>query len=221
MITDYNKPLWPLLEPELQRVLQNAGTIERFDHKQLIHSRGTQTKGLSIVMSGRVRFGVFAENGTYIQIGLLGSGHCFGEATLFAETPRPYDADAFGNTEVLSIIKPVFDRLICDHGQVATALLTTLTSRLYEALEFADDLRALSLEARVAKYLLRATVAGGFKDGVLPVRQVDITYALGLSRVSVGKALTTLAEKGYIALGYRQITIRDFDALVQLCPLAS
>lgn len=217
MITDFNKPLWQLLEPDAQAEARAAGTERHFSPKQVIHSKGSEQGGLSIVMEGRVRFGVYAEDGTYIQTGLLAQGHCFGEATLFAETARAYDADAFEPTTILSITKPRFDRLLADHSTLAKALLTTLTSRLYEALEFADDLRRFPLEARIAKYLLRAAATGGFEHGVLPVRQIDVTYALGISRVSVWKALRSLEDAGHVSIGYGKISILNSEALSSLC----
>lgn len=217
MITDFNKPLWPLLEPDVQAAVIAAGTERHFAPKQIIHSKGNEEEGLSIIVAGRVRFGIYTEDGNYIQTGLLAQGHCFGEATLFARIAKAYDADAFGSTTILSITKPRFDRLIAEHSILATALLTTLTSRLYEALEFADDLRRLGLEARIAKYLLQAAASGGFEDGVLPVRQIDVTYALGISRVSVWKALSALEDAGHISMGYGKISIVNSDALADLC----
>lgn len=205
----YQPSLVALLPEDLIGTLEAAGQEKRFTDQQSIHSRGDSHAGLSIILTGHVRFGVFAEDGAFIQTGLLGEGHCFGEATLFARLPRAYDADALGDTRILQIGKAQFDRLLEDHPAFAKALLVTLTSRLYEALDVADDLRTLTLDARVAKQLLRIGQATGFRGDALPIRQIDLAYALGLSRVSVGKALMTLQNQGLIELGYGQINITD------------
>ncbi|MEL6415129.1 MAG: Crp/Fnr family transcriptional regulator [Pseudomonadota bacterium] len=208
----YNQPLWPLLSENVQDALIRAGQTKTYSDGQFIHQRGEGSPGLSVILSGRVRFGVYAEAGTYIQTSVLSAGHCFGEATLFASAPRAYDADALGDTKVIEISKPRFDALLEQSPMFANALLVSLTTRLYEALEFADDLRALSPEARILKLLRRFTQSGGFKENAIPVRQIDIAYALGLSRVSVGKALNALQKQGALNLGYGEITLIEQDA---------
>ena len=209
MDTSDNPPLLTLLSSEVIAALKSVGHQLRFEDGQRIHARGDKRPGLSIILSGRVRFGVYGEDGGYIQAGLLSEGHCFGEVTLFVEKPRAYDADAFGETVILEIRKPKFESVAAAHPQVSNAMLVTLTGRIYEALEFADDLRSCSLEVRVAKQLMRMSVSGGFSGDVLPIRQTDLAYALGLSRVSVGKALIALQERNLVELGYGEIKISD------------
>ena len=215
MAADFNKPLFPLLSEELRNALIEAGQVRRFSDGQMIHIHGDDRAGLSIILDGRVRFGLYGEDGAYIQAGILSEGHCFGEATLFAGIPRAYDADALGETEIVMISKDRFDQFLDATPGFAKALLVSLTSRLYESLEFADDLRTLSREARVGRYLDRALYSARFENDTIPIRQIDLAYALGLSRVSIGKALGNLQDRGVIALGYGEIRILDRDRLAR------
>ncbi len=210
-----NPPLVSLLSSDLVGAMVAAGNTAHFDDGRTIHDRGADRPGLSVIMSGRVRFGVFSEDGAYHQTGLLNEGHCFGEATLFAGMLRAYHADAVGQTTILTLTKSAFDELFDEHPGFARAFLSTLTSRLYEALDFADDLRRLSLEAKIVKQLFRISRVGGLEDDSLPIRQVDLAYALGMSRVSVGKALDKLQAQGLIQLGYGEIKILDRKSLAQ------
>lgn len=210
MDSSLDQPFLSLLSDDLLRKLAAAGRTKRFDDGQTIHTRGSDRPGLSVIMSGRVRFGVFSEDGDFIHTGLLNEGHCFGEATLFANMPRAYHADAIGETVILSIGKKQFDKLFDENPGFARAFLGALTNRLYEALDFADDLRRLTLEAKIAKQLFRIARVGGFSgDGIIPIRQIDLAYALGVSRVSVGKALEALQRRRFIQLGYGEIKITD------------
>ncbi|MEO1014310.1 MAG: Crp/Fnr family transcriptional regulator [Pseudomonadota bacterium] len=210
-----NLPLMSLLSSDLVSAMTAAGRTILFEDGRTIHARGADQPGLSVILSGRVRFGVFSEEGAYYYTGLLNEGHCFGEATLFADMPRAYHADAVGETTVLSLTKTAFNRLFDDRPDFARAFLSTLTSRLYEALDFADDLRRLSLEAKVVKQLFRIQRVGGFEDDSLPIRQIDLAYALGVSRVSVGKALERLQARGLIQLGYGEIRVLDRKRLAE------
>ncbi|AQA19241.1 hypothetical protein BST95_14305 [Halioglobus japonicus] len=205
------RPLLALLPKSLARALTASGQEKHYKNGQHIHTRGTDHQGLSIIMNGRVGFGIYGEDGGFIQTGVLGEGHCFGEATLFLNKPRPYDADALGKTTVVTVSKPQLDALLAREPALTQALLVTLTSRLYQALEFSDDTRTNTLEVRVAKVLLRLQQEGCFGDNVIRVRQVDLAFALGQSRVSVGKALTTLKTQGLLTLGYGEIHISDLS----------
>lgn len=211
-----NQPLLALLPDKTSKALTAIGDKKRFDDGQTIHGRGSQQLGLSIILSGRVRFGVFNVDGDYYQTGLLSEGHCFGEATLFANMPRAYHAEAVGDTVILAIGKKKFEKALDEHPDLARALLSTLTNRLYEALDFTDDLRRLPLDANIAKMLFRIEKIGGFAGGAIPIRQIDLAYSLGVSRVSAGKSLDRLQCDGLIKLGYREINILDRRGLANI-----
>ncbi len=196
-----------LLPAPLMRTLKASGRTTTYADGQFIHNRGNQEAGLSIILFGHVRFGIYDPAGSYTQASILGEGHCFGEATLFMDAPRAYDAESLGSTSLLTISAEMMKRLMADHADLSQALLRTLTHRLYAALDVADDLRTASKEDRVEKHLRRLIQMGGFDDNVLPIRQIDLAFALGLSRVSVGKALDTLQNRGVIRLGYGEIEI--------------
>jgi CRP-like cAMP-binding protein len=199
--------LMSLLSGAIVEEMTSAGHLRQFEKGQLIHSRGGGRPGLSIILSGRVRFGIYHENGGYTQASILGTGHCFGEATLFMGAPRAYDAESFGATRLLELPPQSMTNLMQRHPELSEALLRTLTHRLYAALDMADDLRGASKEERIEKHLRRLIQMGGFETNTLPIRQTDLAFALGLSRVSIGKALDSLQKNGLIRLGYGEIEL--------------
>ena len=213
MRTTGSQPLLERLPAEVLRALQDAGATSTYQDGQTIHDRGAEQPGLSLILAGRVRFGAFAEDGTYVSTTIMEEGSFFGEVTLFSGGPRAYHAEAFGKTRILNVPKGPFERVLAAHPGLTLTLLEAVTERLYEALEIIDDLRLLPLEQRVAKQLLRLSASGFRGESTLPIRHIDLAFALGLSRVSVGKALSSLEERGLISLGYRQISIHDPSAL--------
>jgi len=112
--------LWDLGSPALLDLLPENTLIalrERANHivykdGQLIHERGDLKPGLSIVHSGKVRFGNPGSDGSYVTTALFGEGHCFGEFTLFANLPRTHDAVAVGETVINQIDAASIDRLL-------------------------------------------------------------------------------------------------------------
>lgn len=208
-------PLGSLISSRLFETLLAHGSRKRYVDGQLIHSRGEREAGLSIIISGSVRFGIYSEGGEYIQTGFMSAGDCFGEATLFAQRNRAYDAESVGQTEILDISKTRFQMLLEKYPELSTALLLTITNRLYYVLDFVDDLRALSVEARVARQILRHQLSASKGSNFISIRQSDLAYSLGLSRVSVGKALDSLKRGGAVSLGYGKIEIVDRELLAR------
>ncbi|NRA29273.1 MAG: Crp/Fnr family transcriptional regulator [Parvularculaceae bacterium] len=205
-------PLLAEMEPNLQHALLSVGQSISYTDGQLIHGRGDDAPGFSIVREGAVRFSKTLRNGRELTIGVLGEGSGFGEATLFGGQARAYDAFAQGPTVVHQISKPAFDRLLAEHSALAQILLRSLTRRLYGTLNFLDDLRALPIHLCIARVL--ANLSSGAKgDRFVECTQQDLAMTLGVTRMSVGTALSKLQAAELIKLHYRRIEIRDPAAL--------
>ncbi|MEO0368419.1 MAG: Crp/Fnr family transcriptional regulator [Pseudomonadota bacterium] len=190
------------------RILASA-TYKRYTNGQLIHSRGTQRPGMSVIHCGAVNVGVIGLDGSYLTTSQLPEGQCFGEHTVFAELPRTHDVSAVGQTEIYEISKSVLLRLIDEEPKLARALLTISTARLHGILEFMDDLRRLPLEVRVAKFIFNAVD----DSRSISVKQQDLSFTFGVSRVSMGKALKRLERLGLLTLGYGKIDLPDENRL--------
>ena len=78
-----------------------------------------------------------------------------------------------------------------------------------------DHVEASSLPAqqRVVRWLLDQPYA---ENGAIQVTHEGIGQAVGLSRVTVSRVLGALSILGFVALGYRSVTITDKDMLKSL-----
>ncbi len=212
LLTLGDQPIDALLPAETAARLRGVATRVGYPDGRLIHARGDDKPGFSIVANGAVRFVKRLADGGELTISVLGPGHSFGEATLFGGMARAYDAVAVGETAVDQISKVAFERLLGAEPALGRALLVATTRRLYAALGFLDDLRSLPLEARAAKLILGMTASAKRTDRI-ECRQSDLAFTLGVSRVSVGKALGALQQLRLINLGYGEIGIPDRRAL--------
>ena len=215
------------LPDPMRRALQVAGVPVSYADGQQIHARGDVKPGLSIVRAGAVRFGNVGRDGSYVPTALLGPGQTFGEFTLFADLPRTHDAEAVGDTVVDQVTRARFERVMDDHPDLRRLLLSSLASRLHQALEFIDDMRRLPLNVRAAK-ALSAMAASGEGAVTIRVKQTTLAETLGVSRVSMGKVLEELETAGLLTRGYGAITVPDrkrlqdwIEARVQISPLES
>jgi len=214
LLTLGDQPLLTFLSPALLARLEKVATRVRYRDGVIIHGLGDDKPGLSIVRDGAVRFAKHTSGGGEVTVSILGPGHSFGEATLFAGMGRAYDATAVGDTVVDQISKAKFNRILEDAPELARALLAATTRRLYSVLGFLDDLRTLPLGARVAKLIIGMEELAK-TPGVVECRQSDLAFTLGVSRVSVGKALARFQDAGLIRLGYSRINILNRAALAK------
>lgn len=200
--------LGDLLTPRLAGLLRAGGVPVRYPDQTLIHARGDIKPGLSMVRSGAVRFGNPGRDGSYVVITVMGPGQCFGEFSLFADLPRTHDAVAIGETVVDQISRTAFDAILAAEPELSRIMLTEVTGRLHAAMELIDDMRRLPLPVRAAKLLWQMTQSAG-GAGSLRLTQGDLAFALGVSRVSVAKALNRLRALGLVKPGYGQIDVPD------------
>ena len=166
-----------------------------------------------MVRSGAVRFGNAGSDGSYVVITLMGPGQCFGEFSLFADLPRTHDAVAIGETVVDQINRAAFDAILAVEPELSRIMLTAVTGRLHAATELIDDMRRLPLPVRAAKLLWQMSRASTRSGGPVRCTQTELAFALGVSRVSSGRALAVLHKLGLVKPGYGQIGVPDRDRL--------
>jgi CRP-like cAMP-binding protein len=200
--------LGDLLTPRLAARLREGGVPVRYADQALIHARGDIKPGLSMVRSGSVRFGNAGNDGSYLVVTVMGPGECFGEFSLFADLPRTHDAVAIGETVVDQISRAAFDAILAEEPELSRIMLTAVTGRLHAAMELIDDMRRLPLPVRTAKLIWQMTQTRG-GQGAVRLTQSDLAFALGVSRVSAGKALSQLRQLGLVKPGYGQIEVPD------------
>ncbi|MEZ7817935.1 MAG: Crp/Fnr family transcriptional regulator [Pseudomonadales bacterium] len=192
-----------LLPRDVSKQLEGIAIRSRYEDAQLIQTRGDAKTGLSIVRKGAVRVGNLGNDGSYLNTSVLKQGQTFGEFTLFAGLPRTHEVIAMGPTTVDEISGDKFMKLFDSEPRLAKALLTISMVRTHALLEFIDDLRRLPLPVHVGKVIYAAAV----ETLVLNIRQEELAFTFGVSRVSVGKVLKSLATLGLIRLGYGKIHI--------------
>ena len=73
----------------------------------------------------------------------------------------------------------------------------------------------MPLGARVCKQILSISNSAGGAD-IIVLRQVDLAHSLGVSRVSIGKALKSLSQQNLIKIGYGKLEILSREELLKL-----
>lgn len=168
------------------------------------------------VLRGGIKASSLREDGKEAILVVLEAGNWFGEISLIDGQPRTHDATAVGDTEVLALPRPAFDRMM-QRPPFALAVCRLLAGRMRSLYGMVEDATLRSTRARVARRLLLlargdATQARDARP-VVPVSQEALAMMLGVSRQTLSKELQGLAREGVIELGYGKIAIASVALL--------
>ena len=201
-----------LLPARVMAQIEAAGKFRPYRDGELIQQRGDTRRGLSILISGTIIAGNMGADGSFVVSSILQPGECFGEFTLFADLPRTHDLSASGAVKVLHLSEQAFLQLFDREPTISKALLAVTLRRTHSLLEFLDGQRRLALPVRVAKLLLSFLSEEGARL-VVRCKQEELAYMLGVTRMSVSKALKVLVKESFVRLGYKTIEVTDKDRL--------
>ncbi len=187
--------------------LQSIGRLVSYVAGELIHRRGDETQGISILKSGRVRVGNYDESGRYFLAQVLSEYETFGEITVFTNFPRSHTVEALIDCEILQVSRHRLLRYIDRNPELKDFFLQSLARKLHYCTAIIDDVRRLSLPKRLGKWLLDQNISQG--SNVLDIKQSDLADAIGASLLSVNKGIKQLSARGLIKADYGRISIMD------------
>lgn len=199
--------------PETVRAdLLARGQVRSFAKGQIIQQRGDTAREFWYIESGSVQIGRYGVGGRLTLFALLGAGDAFGELAFMGEFPRTVDAIAGSDSVLIRIGERELWSLMESDAAVTRLLLKTMALTVQEAFDLIESSRNLSVPQKLAQALLQ--LSGNQEDGTqVMATQQDLADLVGVSRVSLGKAMTRLQVAGVIEPGYGSVTIRDRGAL--------
>lgn len=193
------------LAPGLMAGLLARATRAVFADGQLIHARGDPDGRLCLVLEGAVRLGRLRRDGGLALLATVAEGHHFGHFPIPGIDARSHDAVAEGRTVLAYLARARLVDLMRETPELGVALLEIATHRLAVTTEFYDDVRRLTPAERLAKLLLRAAPGGG----EVACTQAQLAQTLGVSEVTLGKALRLLSQAGIAEPGYGLVRVPD------------
>ena len=194
-------------------VLAEGRRPRRFQPGQLIYLQGTQPHCFYYLLSGTARSFISTRSGEERVLTVHRAGDLMGEASFFDQYPRVSSAMAVTECQTVSVDQRQLSDLFSRRPELALPMLQYL-ARTVRMLSGHVDSAALPARQRVARYLLSLSPV---EDGLsLSCTHEEIGQAVGVTRVTVSRALGELARQGTLQLGYRQITLLDRALLEQI-----
>ena len=203
------------LPERVRRDLLARGQTRSFARGQIIQQRGDAAREFWYIESGSVQIGRYGVDGRLTLFALIGAGDTFGELAFMGEFPRSVDAIAGTGCTLIRIGDSELQSLMDSDPAVTRLLLKTMALTVQEAFNLIESSRSLSVPQRLAQALLQ--LCGDQGDGTeIKVTQQDLADLVGVSRVSLGKAVRHLEDLGAIRPSYGSITIGAKEMLRRL-----
>ena len=181
----------------------------------LIYLQDTEATCFYFLKAGKVKSFIQSEDGGSRVLNIYTAGSLFGEAAFFDELPRVSSAVALTPCEIVPIDRELVAQEFARDPELALAMMKYLARTVRLLSGQVDQMAFRPARWRVANYLL--TLSPG--SGPVSCTQEDIAAAVSASRVTVSRVLNEFARRGWIALGYRTITLLQSEQLKLLCKL--
>ena len=181
----------------------------------LIYLQDTEATCFYFLKAGKVKSFIQSEDGGSRVLNIYTAGSLFGEASFFDELPRVSSAVALTPCEIVPIDRELVAQEFARDPELALAMMKYLARTVRLLSGQVNQMAFRPARWRVANYLLALSPA----NGLISCTQDDIAAAVSASRVTVSRALNEFAQKGWVALGYRTITLLQSEQLKLLCKL--
>ncbi len=194
----------------------------RYADGGLIAARGVPPEGLAVVLRGAIRSATLAADGHEVVFSLIQPGYVWGLVAAIDGLGSVHDTRAHGRTEVLLVPRTAFIGVLDARPGLYAHFARLLCYRLRKAYTAVDEFALVPLRQRLARQLCTLALAapGGPPEGDganLRLTQSEIAVMLSAARPSVNRELKRLQEEGFVELGYRGVTIRQFSKLRDIC----
>ncbi len=200
------------LSPAAQRELTSVARWHAFDDGQTIVLEGTPDSPVCLLLRGTVR--VYRTNleGREQTLILLSAGDALNMPAAFAsDHTAPASAVAIGPVELLAVPQADFRHMVSHTSEIALAVLSDLSNKLYHLTRLTYDLSLRSVRSRLARFLLDQ---GAVKNPA-PVHWTheQIATQIGTVREVVSRTLRAFVRDGLICFDRQRIVLLDRAAL--------
>lgn len=190
-------------------IFAQGQTPKLYTKGQMIYLQGEHPHHFYYLVSGSVRSFLSSPEGDERILTIHRSGDLMGEASFFDQYPRVSSAMALEDSLVVSIDQHRLDQIFMEHPQLAQPMLRYL-ARTVRLLSDHVDTSSLPAIGRVARHLL--TLPRG-EDNTVVCTHESIGQAIGMSRITVSRAMKQLVQQGVLETGYGVVRILDAQQL--------
>lgn len=206
-------PIFSEVDAASLRRLANAAWLRPLERGAFALHAGDSCDAFFVNLGQPVKLFVLAPNGNEKVIELISAGQSFAEALMFLGRPSPVNAQALGDTQLLTLPREAVLEAMAADQRLSLRMLAGLSRRLHGLV---GDVQAYALQSgvqRVIGYLLRDAGDDGPCTVVLPVSKATLASRLSLTPEYFSRVLRELEEGELVAVDGRRIHIADVERL--------
>ena len=203
-------PLFSSLSDDEMRLLQPCLQQRRYPRGSFILRVGEEIDALYIIISGRVKVLIPAEQGHEVILSTLGPNEYFGEMGLLDDKRRSASVETLVACEMLRFPKAAFVACLKDNFELAMIMIRNLIERLRKADRSIESLALYDVYGRVVR-LLRDQAVRIDDEWVVkqaPPKQ-EMARMIGASREMVSRVMKDLQRRGQIRVDRRKVILVD------------
>lgn len=192
-------------------------TAQSLEASQTLFDQDDASYDIYFLLSGSLLAVFWTDQGREIVFTRFPDGSYFGELAAFDSTPRSLAIMAKSDAQVLTMKRDTFMQLFHTVPLVRERVALDLVARVRSLTARNLEMVTLSVEQRVAAYLLRlATSEGKLAKGAIidnAPTHAEIAGSIGANREMVSRSMSKLAKQGLIKSARQKIEILDPVAL--------
>ena len=205
-------PLFVDLPEKDQLKINSLASHRRYQEGETIFQPGDEK--LQIVARGNIKVYQLSASGRELRVAQPGDYE--GEKQLFGLENDSFFGQAMENTEICSLSKADFNRVLMENPQFSLKLLELITQKLLATERQTQFLAMERVEERLASYLLDLAKAAGSDQVQLSMKMKDIALYLGTTPETLSRKFKLLEKMGYLKRTGKQVKILDEDGLLDL-----
>ena len=167
-----------------------------------------------MILAGKVKIVVNADDGREHILGVLQENDFFGEMSLIDGQPRSASAISVEDVTMITIQRDEFLKLLRSNPDISLKLLVALSHRLRVTDRNLESLAFLSAPGRVARLLLELGKENGEKtpEGTTFTHNMtrqELASLAGTSRETLTRVLMDYQDRGIIVLDKNRLTLKN------------
>jgi len=210
-------PLFNGLPADQLSAIRQIAVEKQFNKGQTIFSEEDETKGLFVVVEGRVKVYKVSSEGKEQILHIIEAGQSFGEVTVFTGQQMPAHAQTLAKSRLLLFPRSAFVGLVTANPSLALNLLAIMSKKLRQFAVQIENLSLKEIPARLASYLIYLAEEQGSADAVtLDVSKGQLASLLGTIPETLSRIFAKLSGQNLIRVEGPKITLLDLEGIEDL-----
>lgn len=211
-----NLPIWNNLSPNEKELLLNNTSITSFSKGESIHSADHDCVGVLLVKSGELRTYILSEEGKEVTLyRIFPNDICILSAScILKNITFDVHVDCESPSEVFVINPMIFKQLSIDNIYVESFSYKATTERFSDVMWLMEQILFMSLDKRLAVFLLDEMVKN--HSDVIALTQEQIAKYIGSAREVVSRMLKYFQSEDMVLVSRGSIKIINKQKLQNL-----